>query len=393
MDKETLSVIGAIALNDIFGQEPGIAVRIVAELGSTHALFGLPPSEIARIFGPGSRYSGKIGPRSLDEAARSYERLRGSGCSFVCITDSAYPKRLAECPDAPVLLYMRSGSPAGEIFNRRPSVAIVGTRDMSLYGRDWCRRIVAALSTAGKPPLIVSGLAIGVDITAQQAALECSLPTVGVSPVGIDDVYPRRHAAFVGRMVSTPGCALVTDYPPGTLPMPQVFLRRNRIIAGMADAVILIESKPKGGGMMTARLASGYGRGVFVLPGRIDDIRSAGCNRLLAEKIAEPIVSTAMLLSSVGLGSIVSPRTGPEARLRQHFSGKLPDAELDGLCRLFGLIRERRGVSYDELCELGGLPYPEVARLAGLLESAGFITSDMFQRCTANAGFMGNLSG
>lgn len=383
MDKDNLSVIGAIALNDIFGQEPGIAARIVAELGSTYALFQLPPSEIAGLFKPGSKYAGKIGPQLLDEAARSYDRLRGSGCSFVCITDPDYPERLAECPDAPVLLYMRGSSPAGEIFNRRPAIAVVGTRDMSLYGKEWCRRIVAALAASGKPPVIVSGLAIGVDITAQQAALAGSLPTIGVSPVGIDAVYPQRHTAFVEKMIATPGCALVTDYPPGTLPMPHVFLRRNRIIAGMADAVILIESKVRGGGMMTARLASGYGRGVFALPGRIDDSRSAGCNLLLAEKTAEPVVSMAMLLSSAGLGSIVSVKTDPEEQLRARFSGRLGETEMESLRRLFSLIRSRRGISYDELCSAGGFSYPEVARLAGMLESSGFISSDMFQRCTA----------
>ena len=125
--------------------------------------------------------------------------------------------------------------------------------------------------------MIVSGLALGVDITAHAAALEGGLPTVGVSPVGIDDVYPRRHVPFVERMCATPGCALVTDYPPGTFPAAFSFIRRNRIIAGLAGSTVLIESRIKGGGMITARLAAGYGRDVFAVPGRIDDIRSQGC--------------------------------------------------------------------------------------------------------------------
>ena len=384
MDKDSLDIIGAIALNEIFGQEPELAVQIVSALGSTHALFGLPGREISRLFGPGSKYAGKIGPRCMDEAARSYERLRRLGCSFLCITDEAYPQLLRECPDAPVLLYMRSSSPAAEIFNRRPAVAIVGTRDMSLYGKEWCTRIVAALSRAGNPPLIVSGLAIGVDITAHLAALGYSLPTVAVSPVGIDDVYPHRHAAAADKIIAAPGSALVTDYPPGTFPMPHVFLRRNRIIAGICDATILIESKVKGGGMMTARLASGYGRSVFALPGRIDDPRSAGCNLLVAEKIAEPVVSTAMLPASLGLGGTAEKRPDPAERLRGHFSGKVTEDTLGQLLKVFSLIRAHRGISYDELCSLGGFGYSELARLAGMLESAGFIVCDMLQRCTTS---------
>ncbi len=388
MDKDSLDIIGAIALGDIFGQEPQIATRITAELGSTHALFGLPRSEIDSIFRPGGRYSGKIGPRCLDEAARTYESLRGSGCRFLCITDDDYPRLLRECPDAPVLLYMRSSSPPSEVFNRRPAVAIVGTRDMSLYGKDWCTRIVAALAKADKPPLIVSGLAIGVDVTAHMAALGHSLPTIGVSPVGIDDIYPHRHAVVAGKIISSPGSALITDYPPGTFPMPHVFLRRNRIIAGLADATILIESKVKGGGMMTARLASGYGRSVFVLPGRADDARSAGCNLLLAEKVAEPVISTGMLLSSLGLGSIVCGKPDPEEEIRRRFSGGPCAGDIESLLKIFRLVRRGRGVSYDELCGLSGLAYPEVARLAGLLENSGFIVSDMFLRCSVSSSFM-----
>ena len=170
--------------------------------------------------------------------------------------------------------------------------------------------------------------------------------------------------------------------------MPHVFLRRNRIIAGLADATILIESKVKGGGMMTARLASGYGRSVFVLPGRADDARSAGCNLLLAEKIAEPVISTGMLLSSLGLGSIVCGKPDPEEEIRRRFSGGQGAGDIENLLKIFRLVRRGRGVSYDELCGLSGLAYPEVARLAGLLENSGFIVSDMFLRCSVSSSFM-----
>ena len=388
MDKETLNVIGAIALNDIFGQEPQLARNIISALGSTCALFELSSKELFTLFGPGSRFRGRVSRDCLDAAAETYEKLSSQGCSFVCIGDEAYPKLLLECPDAPVLLYIRGSTPPGLLFNRRPSVAIVGTRDVSAYGKDWCARIVAALAETGSPPVIVSGLAIGVDITAHLAALEHSLPTIGVSPVGIDDIYPRRHALIAGRMAASPESAVVTDYPPGTLPMPHVFLRRNRIIAGLSDATVLIESKVRGGGMMTARLAAGYGRSVYVLPGRIDDIRSSGCNRLLAEKIAEPVTSPEALAEALGLGNIRRKRSRPDEIIRRTFSGNVPEADIECLIRLHALVRRRPGVSYDELCTLTGFPYPEIARLAGLLESAGLVRTDMLQRCTTNPDFV-----
>ena len=384
MDKERLSVVGAIALNGIFGDEPQIARSIIGALGSTHALFELSEKEISALFGPGSRYRGRIGPGLLEAADRTYDSLRSQGCSFVCLGDEAYPRLLAECPDAPVLLYIRSSTPPERLFNGRPAVSIVGTRNVSMYGSDWCARIVAALAKAGRAPVIVSGLAIGVDVTAHLAALGHSLPTIGVSPVGIDSIYPRRHAVVAERMAGAPGSAVITDYPPGTVPLPHVFLRRNRIIAGLSEATVLVESKVKGGGMMTARLAAGYGRSVHVLPGRADDIYSSGCNRLLAEKLAEPITSAEALVEALGLGRTPERREEPGETVRRHFSSALSPQETEAVVKLYGLIRRNRGVSYDELCGMSGVGYSEVAKFAGMLENAGFILTDMLQRCTTN---------
>lgn len=387
MDKDKLSVIGAIALNDIFGQHPGIARHIISALGSTHAVFSLPEKEISTLFGPYSRYRGKISRKCLDDAAETYEKLKSTGCSFICIEDDSYPQLLLECPDAPVLLYVRSSTPADQLFNRRPAVSVVGTRDISTYGTDCCVRTVSALAAAHNRPAIVSGLAIGVDITAHLAALGHSLPTIGVSPVGIDDIYPHCHEIIAERMAASPGSAVITDYPPGTPTLPYVFLRRNRIIAGISGATVLIESKVKGGGMMTARLAAGYGRRVFAVPGRINDVRSAGCNRLIAENIAEPVISAGELPEALGLGSVQNRQLNPSDAVKEAFSGKLPEEETEQIAAIYNIIRHSSGISYDELCIRTGLAYPEIAKLAGMLESAGFIRSDMLQRCTTNSNF------
>ncbi len=388
MDKDKLSVIGAIALNDIFGQEPQIARHIIDSLGSTHAIFELPEKDISGLFGPFSKYRGKISRKCLDKAAETYDNLNSGGCSFLSICDKGYPQLLLDCPDAPVLLYVRSTTPADEIFNRRTAISIVGTRDISMYGSDLCVRTVGALGKSGNPPVIVSGLAIGVDVTAHLAALGHSMSTIGVSPVGIDGVYPRRHEIIAEKMAAAPGSAIITDYPPGTVPMPYVFLRRNRIIAGISSATILIESKVKGGGMMTARLAAGYGRRVFALPGRIDDARSAGCNLLIAENIAEPLISPENLPELLGLGSTRKNTEQPSEAVRREFSSQLDAEETNRIVGLYDMIRDTRGICYDELCSRTGLPYREIARLAGMLEGAGFIRTDMLQRCTTNSKFV-----
>lgn len=384
MDKERLSVVSAIALNSIFGSNPKLSHCIIDTLGSTEAVFGLSGQELDETFGPYRNLRDKICPASLESAEREYDRLSAMGYRFVSIMDEDYPAMLRECPDAPVLLYVRSFSPVREIFRKDTTfVSIVGTRDMSLYGKEFCRRMVKALAEAPSRPVIVSGLALGIDISAHLAALEYGLHTIGVSPVGIEDVYPARHASAAGRIAGTPGSGIVTDYPPGTVPLPFTFLRRNRIIAGLSGACILVESRIRGGGMMTARLAAGYGREVFALPGRADDARSRGCNLLIRGRIAEIIDSPEALPEALGLGKCArGTRTGMEESVRRHFPGLSgPDAE--ALCGMAGHIRDNRGISLDELCSARGMSYSDVSRLAGMLESEGLIEIDLLQRCSA----------
>ena len=385
MDKEKLPVVSAIALNAIFGYEPKFSHNIIDALGSAEAVFSLPQDEILRIFGPYSKYSARICRDSLDAAEREHDRLREGGYQFLSIFDEGYPSALRDCPDAPIVLYVRSATPAGELFNRVPAVSIVGTRDISPYGREWCRKTVGAIADAPSRPMIVSGMALGVDITAHLAALDEGLPTIGVSPVGIEDVYPRRHMAYAERMVNTPGCALVTDYPPGTGASAVNFLRRNRIIAGISSSTILIESRIRGGGMMTARLAYDYGREVFALPGRIDDARSQGCNHLLREKVAEPISDLAGLPSALGLGTYnLRKYEGVEQMVRGHLGSECGEDELEKLVKLALTIKKNRGIDIDGICRECGLGYSEAANLTGMLENEGLIEMDLLQRCTIN---------
>lgn len=385
MDKDTLSKVSAIALNNIFGYEPGISRNIISTLGSTEAVFQLPGEERMRLFGGYVKNLSFINESSLEEAGELYLRLLRDGCQVCSICDPCYPALLRDCPDAPIVLYMRSCSCPEDVFGRDCSVSVVGTRDISPYGTEWTQRIVQAFSEAPHKPLVVSGLAIGVDICAHRTALDMGLPTVAVLPVGIDSVYPQRHRRDADRIASTPGCALVTDYPPGTAPAAFNFLRRNRIIAGLSRATVLVESKIKGGGTMTARLAAGYGRDVFALPGRIDDIRSAGCNRLINEKLAESFDNLSILCEGLGLGQWERRRKADLlTEICSRYAGSLGQEDMDAVCRIALEIKKERGISLDGLCRRTDMNYASVSTLTGLLEADGFIVIDLFGNCTIN---------
>nr|MCR5003868.1 DNA-protecting protein DprA [Bacteroidales bacterium] len=229
----------------------------------------------------------------------------------------------------------------------------------------------------------VSGFALGVDIAAHLAALRYGLPTVGVLPTGIDSVYPHQHRGVAAQVCETPGCALITDYPPETVPLKVNFLRRNRIIAGMTKATILVESKERGGGMMTARLAWSYEREVYALPGRVDDIRSGGCNILIGEKIAEPIYSLKALTESLQLGSAAETQTAGDLaeEIKTRFTSVYGEKAAEEMGIIVYLIKKRRQPTIDEIALQSGLEYQMVRSHASLLELEGIIGIDLLQRC------------
>lgn len=373
------------ALNRIFGFEPVIAHSLIDHLGSAGAVFALSRDELQGILGPHSKFLPMLTGAELEKSRYELEGLDDEEYDFITLDSPDYPELLKECPDAPLGLYIRSRSAAHEIFSGRNMVSVVGTRDISLYGREWCIKLVSALAETGARPVIVSGLALGVDITAHLCALDCGLRTIGVMATGIEDVYPFRHSEYAGRIAESPGSALVTDYPKGTAPVAVNFLRRNRIIAGMSRATILVESKVRGGGMMTARLAFSYDRDVFALPGRIDDLRSGGCNQLIHAKIAEPIEDCVTLVRSLGMdGGSIRPQASLKERVKAFYSGKIPEERISFLIELASLIAARRGITPDEICSRTGYPYTDVAALTCLLESDGFICIDLLQRCSVN---------
>lgn len=375
----------ACALNRIFGFEPKIAAALLEHFGSATEVMKLTPKDQELLLGPYSKYAGMIGPRAVEQAAKELDELAKKDIYFLEQTQETYPALLKECEDAPIGLYIRSCTPAESLFLPKQNIAVVGTRDISLYGEEWCSKIVKNLASTPDKPLIISGLALGTDICAHKTALEYGLPTIGVMATGPEQVYPWRHREIAERMVNTPGCALITDYPPGTAPLAIHFLRRNRIIAGLSQSTLLIESKIRGGGMMTCRLAFSYGREVYALPGRVDDLRSQGCNLLIKDKIAEPITSERELIKSLGLKAASNRKHETDKQIiEKTYAGNIPQDKISQMASILLLIKAHRGITIEELSEKARLDYSRTAELARILEIDGFICIDLLQRCTIN---------
>lgn len=390
-----------MALGKVFGFEPRIAWALVENLGSASAVFEVVPAQRDRLLGPYSKYKGALTDRLLDETVEEYERLSRMNARYLACLEPEYPAALKEIPDPPMGLYVRSTTSPDALFGTAaPVVAVVGTRDATPYGLRQCERLVAALAGLEPKPVLVSGLAFGVDICAHRMAMRHGMPTWGVMATGVDTIYPWRHRDDAIRMESTPGCALLSDYPLGTSAMAIHFIRRNRIIAGLAKATLLVESKAKGGGLITARLAFDYGRDVYAVPGRLDDVGSQGCNQLITSKVAEAVCSPDQWLDALGF-SVRRPGPGPgrasgEAeRVIPGFGRVVPSPVIPGpdrvsrsdteLCaRMLTLIRAECGITLDQLA--GELHCPEVklASLAAVLEADGLIRVDLLRRCRIN---------
>ena len=375
--KETRALCG---LNKVLGYMPAVGHALVRCFGSAEAVFQVPREMLREALGAQRDLSDQLNASLLDWADRELAGIRERGCRFIGYGEEDYPGLLAECPDPPLGLYFHGSSPPTAVFDLHPCVAVVGTRDLSPYGREWCRKLVGAMGEASVTPCIVSGLAFGADGVAHKTALECGLPTIGVMATGIEKVYPWQHTELAAQMVRTPGCALVTDYPTGISPVALNFIRRNRIIAGLARATLVIESKTKGGSLITARYANEYNRDVFALPGRADDLRSEGCNSLIRHRMADIVTDPEDLVERLGLGKPARRRkAGLEALLKQKYG---PDSPL---VTLGLLVKGKPGISLEEIAAGTGWSWPEVMERAGVLETDGLLETDLLQRCTIPA--------
>ena len=216
----------------------------------------------------------------LARAEQELEFCRKGRIRCVGLNDEDYPQRLKDCNDAPILLYYRGTAN----LNTQHIVSMVGTRQITAYGKDLCRSFVRDLKRLCPDALVVSGLAYGVDVHCHRAALEEGLETVGVLAHGLDQIYPRHHRETAKQMVAQGG--LLTEFMSATPIDKRNFVQRNRIVAGLSDAVIVVESATKGGSLITADIALSYNRQVWAFPGRVFDTYSSGCNKLIFSNAA-----------------------------------------------------------------------------------------------------------
>ncbi|MDR1516755.1 MAG: DNA-processing protein DprA [Dysgonamonadaceae bacterium] len=288
MSQQPPKAIYQIALTMIPGVGVMHARNLVQAVGSEEAVFLEKARALEKIPRISSRLVAEI--RSSEVMRKAEEELtfvEKNRLRLLFYTDPDYPSRLNNCIDAPVLLYAKGDAD----FNRRKIISVVGTRNATPYGQKFCEKFIAVLAEKFPEMLVVSGLAYGIDVCAHRAALQSGLSTVAVLGHGLDRIYPELHRKTAIEMLENG--ALITEFPSKTTPDRFNFVRRNRIVAGMADAVVVMESGEKGGSLITADIANSYYREVFALPGRTTDNASKGCNNLIAN-------NKAVLLQDVG---------------------------------------------------------------------------------------------
>lgn len=280
------SLLHHIALTVIPNVGNITAKKLIAYCGSAEAVFQESSKALEKIPGVGGVNAKKIIENkvaALDIAQKELLFIGQNNIGAICINESGFPQRLIHCEDGPIVLFTK-----GQVnFNNQKVISIVGTRKATDYGKDFCEQLIENL----KPhhPVIVSGLAYGIDICAHKSAVKQGVTTFGVLAHGLDRVYPAQHKTTTKEMQLNGG--LVSEFLSGTNPDRENFPKRNRIIAGLADATIVIESSKKGGSLITAELANQYNRDVFALPGRLNDTQSEGCNALIKQNKAHLIQS------------------------------------------------------------------------------------------------------
>lgn len=291
MDDKRIYQIGLTMINGIGDVN---ARHLLEVLGSAEAIFQEKKRLLEKVPGIGVTLSAEIRkPEVLKRAEKEIEFIDKNNINLFFIGEELYPARLRECADAPVVFYYKGNAD----LNVTKVISIVGTRRSTHYGRDLTEKLVSELSQDYPDLLIVSGLAYGIDIQAHRSALKNKLSTVAVLAHGLDRIYPSAHRSTAVDMLRAGG--LLTDFPSGTQPDKPNFVKRNRIIAGLSDATVVIESADKGGSLITADIAFSYGRDVLSFPGRVTDSCSAGCNNLIKQNKAALISSAADLITAL----------------------------------------------------------------------------------------------
>lgn len=330
---------------------------LIEYFGSASAVFKARVKELAAVDGIGEFRAAQIKQfKDHSDSLKELELMQQKKINALFITDELYPKRLRNCADAPLLLFYKGNT----VLNHSKIISIIGTRHHTEYGRWATEQLIKELQPYDV--MIISGLAYGIDAIAHKTALQLQIPTVGVLAHGFQTIYPSVHRTLARDMMAQGG--LLTEFRYDELPDKHHFPKRNRIVAGMADATIVMETAVKGGSMITADLAFQYNRDVFALPGRINDSRSGGCLQLIAENKASPFIQTNSFLETMGWLE-VKKKKSIEKKL---FPDLSPDEQ-----KIITILHQKEGLHVDELYLASGLTSSAFAAILLNLELQNII--------------------
>jgi len=370
--------IYCLAWSTIRGVGPRTLQLLYEQFGSMQQAWEATPIELATIEGIGLAKANTIlTARQALQPAKIYEQYLQENPNFWTFCDPEYPRLLAQIAAPPPILHYRGEPNFAALTGRLPSVAIVGTRRISEYGRRWTQRLTEALVSKGF--VIISGLAAGIDTIAHQACLNHEGRTIAVLGTGVDQIYPDRNRQLY-QQIAEQGL-LLSEYPHGTQPHAAHFPQRNRIVAALSRATLVTEAPEKSGALITARLANEYGREVFAVPGSLDNPAQAGCNQLIAAGTAQLVLHEAHLLELLaGLPGLDPQRvTNLDVKPRE-LPPDLPE-ELRGLLAFVGY----EPTSLDGIVARSGRSIGEVLAALSQLELLDCIVqiegSDRYQRC------------
>ncbi|CAM2731038.1 DNA processing protein [Flavobacterium succinicans] len=283
------ALFSLLALQSVEGVGDIVAKKLIHHFGDAESVLQAKSQQLAAIDGVGAMLLKNLKePNIYDKAQAELNFIQKNDINVSYFQDQTYPERLKHCFDSPLLLFS-----AGSIdLNNRKIISIVGTRQITSAGTEFCKKFIEDLAPLN--PIIVSGFAYGVDIVAHQLAMEHGLQTIGVLAHGLNQIYPKTHKKYMAKMEQNGG--FLTEFWSSSNPDKENFVRRNRIVAGMSEATIVIESAEKGGSLITANMANDYNRDVFAVPGRVSDKYSQGCNMLIKTQKAQLLTSAADLV-------------------------------------------------------------------------------------------------
>ncbi len=361
------NLIYKIALTLLDGVGDVLAKNLVAYCGGEEHIFNATKAQLEKTPGIGTFLANSIlnsKQKALERAKEELAFIEKHHIQTLFFTDNDFPQRLKNCADSPILLYYKGNAN----LNADKIVSVVGTRTPSLYGKDVTEKLIADLTESGI--LVLSGLAYGIDVTAHKACLDNGLQTIGVLGHGLDRLYPATHASIAKKMLEQGG--LLTEFMSGTKPDRENFPKRNRIVAGMCDALVIVESKKEGGSLITATIANSYNKDVFAFPGKTTDLLSEGCNALIKTNKAHLIESSADLFYIMNWNQETVSDTSTKNKKSQ-IPLLLNLSEDEQL--LVNAFEQKKQLHIDELCSTTKFPISKTSSTLLQLEFANVIKS------------------